>query len=71
MIFFFSSIIVMNSFVKWFNPQVSIPLGLHDNLPVAVSLLARHGSDCFLLNLVQTLYGSIKEQVEVAEKTSY
>ncbi|RVX18853.1 Amidase 1 [Vitis vinifera] len=51
--------------------QVSIPLGLYDNLPVAVSLLAKHGSDGFLLNLVQTLYGSIKEQVEVAEKTSY
>lgn len=59
------------TFGKWFNPQVSIPLGLYDNLPVAVSLLAKHGSDGFLLNLVQTLYGSIKEQVEVAEKTSY
>lgn len=67
----FSSIININSFGKWFNSQVSIPLGLHDNLPVSVSLLAKHGSDGFLLNLVQALHGSIKEQVEVAKKTSY
>ncbi|KAK0602754.1 hypothetical protein LWI29_036707 [Acer saccharum] len=31
--------------------QVSVPLGLYDNLPVAVSLLAKHGSDGFLLTL--------------------
>eukprot|EP00262_Sarcandra_glabra_P014168 TRINITY_DN407_c0_g1_i4.p1 TRINITY_DN407_c0_g1~~TRINITY_DN407_c0_g1_i4.p1 ORF type:complete len:438 (+),score=54.47 TRINITY_DN407_c0_g1_i4:24-1337(+) len=50
--------------------QVSIPLGMHDNLPVAVSLLARHGSDQFLLNLVQTLYGTLQEQVGIATKLS-
>ncbi|KAM1387277.1 hypothetical protein ACFX2F_033630 [Malus domestica] len=43
--------------------QVSIPLGLYDNLPVSVSLLAKHGSDGFLLNLVETLYDTLKEQV--------
>eukprot|EP00262_Sarcandra_glabra_P014165 TRINITY_DN407_c0_g1_i1.p1 TRINITY_DN407_c0_g1~~TRINITY_DN407_c0_g1_i1.p1 ORF type:complete len:387 (+),score=50.72 TRINITY_DN407_c0_g1_i1:41-1201(+) len=48
--------------------QVSIPLGMHDNLPVAVSLLARHGSDHLLLNLVQTLYGTLQEQVGIATK---
>ncbi|KAK1279006.1 Amidase 1 [Acorus gramineus] len=42
--------------------QVTIPLGMLDDLPVAVSLLARHGDDLFLLNLVQTLNDSLKEQ---------
>uniref|UniRef100_A0A5B7BDI1 Amidase domain-containing protein n=1 Tax=Davidia involucrata TaxID=16924 RepID=A0A5B7BDI1_DAVIN len=51
--------------------QVSIPLGMYDSLPVAVSLLAKHGSDGFLLNVVETLYGTLKEQVEIAEKLSY
>ncbi|XP_021817545.1 amidase 1 [Prunus avium] len=43
--------------------QVSIPLGLHDDLPVSVSLLAKHGLDGLLLNLVETLYDTLKEQV--------
>ncbi|KAL5566108.1 hypothetical protein UlMin_029272 [Ulmus minor] len=43
--------------------QVSIPLGKYDGLPVSVSLLAKHGSDGFLLNLVETLYDTLKEQV--------
>ncbi|KAF5746747.1 amidase 1-like isoform X2 [Tripterygium wilfordii] len=46
--------------------QVSMPLGLYDNLPVAVSLVAKHGSDGFLLNLVETLYDTLKEQIELA-----
>ncbi|KAK9215507.1 hypothetical protein WN944_007512 [Citrus x changshan-huyou] len=44
--------------------QVSIPLGLHDNLPVAISLLAKHGSDGFLLNLVETLHDTLKEELQ-------
>ncbi|CAN6902629.1 unnamed protein product [Brassica oleracea] len=35
--------------------QVSIPLGLHENLPISVSLVATHGSDGFLLSLVDSL----------------
>ncbi|KAL1204646.1 Amidase 1 [Cardamine amara subsp. amara] len=35
--------------------QVSIPLGLHENLPVSVSLVAKHGSNGFLLSLVDSL----------------
>jgi Asp-tRNA(Asn)/Glu-tRNA(Gln) amidotransferase A subunit family amidase len=35
--------------------QVSIPLGLHENLPVSVSLVAKYGSDGFLLSLVDSL----------------
>ena len=50
--------------------QVTIPLGMHTNLPVAVSLLARHGGDQLLLNLVQTIYGTLKEQVSSVEKLS-
>ncbi|GKV20644.1 hypothetical protein SLEP1_g30741 [Rubroshorea leprosula] len=48
--------------------QVSIPLGMHNNLPVSISLLARHGSDSFLLNLVETLYDTLREESEIAEK---
>ncbi|KAK7277914.1 hypothetical protein RJT34_22933 [Clitoria ternatea] len=41
--------------------QVSIPLGMYNNLPLSISLVARHGADKFLLHLVESLYGSIKE----------
>ncbi|KAK7837389.1 amidase 1 [Quercus suber] len=51
--------------------QVSIPLGLYDNLPVSISLLATHGSDGFLLNLVETLYDTLKEEVGIVEKMDY
>ncbi|KAM4108397.1 hypothetical protein ACB094_03G042500 [Castanea mollissima] len=51
--------------------QVSIPLGLYDNLPVSISLLAKHGSDGFLLNLVESLYKNIQEEVGIAEKKGY
>ncbi|KAL0558357.1 hypothetical protein IC582_002919 [Cucumis melo] len=44
--------------------QVSIPLGLYNGLPVSISLLAKHGSDGFLLNLVDCLYSTLKEEVE-------
>lgn len=51
--------------------QVSIPLGKYEGLPVSVSLMAKHGSDGFLLNLVEAIYDTLKEQVEIAEKLSY
>ncbi|XP_031403703.1 amidase 1 [Punica granatum] len=51
--------------------QVSIPLGMYKNLPVSVSLLAKHGSDAFLLNVVETLYDSLREEISIAEKASY
>ncbi|XP_043726255.1 amidase 1-like [Telopea speciosissima] len=51
--------------------QVNIPLGMYDNLPVAVSLLAKHGADGFLLNLVENLDGSLKEQIEIAQRMSF
>ncbi|XP_073104454.1 amidase 1 isoform X3 [Elaeis guineensis] len=46
--------------------QINIPLGMRDNLPVSVSLLARHGADHFLLNLAQALYPTLKEQASIA-----
>ncbi|KAI3863970.1 hypothetical protein MKW98_031562 [Papaver atlanticum] len=49
--------------------QVSLPLGKYDNLPVSISLIAKHGADGFLLSLVETLYGTLQEQVEIAEKS--
>ncbi|KAI3470496.1 hypothetical protein Pfo_027159 [Paulownia fortunei] len=42
--------------------QVNIPLGMHDDLPIAVSLLAKHGSDGFLLSFVEALDRTLKEQ---------
>ncbi|KAB2630152.1 amidase 1-like [Pyrus ussuriensis x Pyrus communis] len=56
--FSFLSIAVVSGFC-----QVTIPLGMYDNLPVSVSLLAKHGSDGFLLNLVETLCDTLKEHV--------
>lgn len=41
--------------------QVSIPLGIQDNLPMSVSLLAKHGSDWFLLNVVEAIHNVLKE----------
>jgi hypothetical protein len=42
--------------------QVTMPVGEHDNVPTAVSLLARQGSDRFLLDTVLALYSSIQEE---------
>ncbi|KAL0452133.1 UNVERIFIED_CONTAM: Amidase 1 [Sesamum latifolium] len=44
--------------------QVSIPFGMHGDLPIAVSLVAKHGSDGFLLSFVETLYKVLKKQSE-------
>ncbi|XP_054800743.1 amidase 1 [Prosopis cineraria] len=43
--------------------QVNIPLGIHDDLPVSVSLVATHGADGFLLNLVECLYDLLKQEI--------
>ncbi|KAJ9173959.1 hypothetical protein P3X46_017041 [Hevea brasiliensis] len=47
--------------------QVSIPLGMYNDVPVAISLLAKHGSDGFLLNVVETLYDTLQEQIAISE----
>ncbi|XP_023516591.1 amidase 1-like [Cucurbita pepo subsp. pepo] len=46
--------------------QATIPLGLYNGLPVSISLLAKHGSDGFLLNVVDTLYSTLKQEVEAS-----
>ncbi|KAJ4755647.1 Glutamyl-tRNA(Gln) amidotransferase subunit A [Rhynchospora pubera] len=46
--------------------QINIPLGMHNNLPVSISLLAKHGSDMFLLSVAQELYATLKEQASIA-----
>ncbi|XP_078155409.1 amidase 1 [Carex rostrata] len=46
--------------------QINIPLGMHNNLPVSISLLAKHGSDMFLLHVAQELYATLKEQANIA-----
>ena len=50
---------------------MSIPLGLYDNLLVSITLLAKHGSDGFLLNLVEILYDTLQEVVGIAEKKGH
>ncbi|KAJ1389291.1 Amidase signature domain [Sesbania bispinosa] len=49
--------------------QVSIPLGMYDNLPISISLVAKHGADEFLLSLVEAIYESIKEDGAPCQKT--
>ncbi|KAG6746794.1 hypothetical protein POTOM_049161 [Populus tomentosa] len=44
--------------------QVTVPLGYYNKCPVSVSLIARHGSDRFLLDTVQTMYKTLQEQAE-------
>uniref|UniRef100_A0A803NAD8 Amidase domain-containing protein n=1 Tax=Chenopodium quinoa TaxID=63459 RepID=A0A803NAD8_CHEQI len=49
--------------------QVTIPLGYHNKCPLSVSFIAKHGGDRFLLDIVQTMYSNIQEQVEVVSKS--
>ncbi|CAO2185164.1 unnamed protein product [Urochloa humidicola] len=46
--------------------QLSIPLRMRDGLPVAVSLVACHGADRFLLSVAQGLYETLKEETKKA-----
>ncbi|GJW48660.1 translocon at the outer membrane of chloroplasts 64 [Tanacetum coccineum] len=49
--------------------QVTIPLGLHENYPVSVSLIARHGGDRFLLDTLQTMHASLQQKADEAGKS--
>ncbi|XP_078444111.1 translocon at the outer membrane of chloroplasts 64-III [Wolffia australiana] len=51
--------------------QATIPLGFQDKSPVSVSLIARHGGDRFLLNVVQTIYATLQEQFNDLLKPSF
>lgn len=39
-----------------------MPVGKHDNVPTAISLLARQGSDRFLLDTLLALYATVQEE---------
>ncbi|KAJ3672910.1 hypothetical protein LUZ60_006284 [Juncus effusus] len=45
--------------------QINIPLGMHNDLPVSISLLAKHGSDQFLLNVAEDIYSNLVEQANI------
>uniref|UniRef100_A0A0D9W1W1 Amidase domain-containing protein n=1 Tax=Leersia perrieri TaxID=77586 RepID=A0A0D9W1W1_9ORYZ len=46
--------------------QVSIPLGTRNGVPVSVSLMARHGTDHFLLNMAHELYPTLVNEATKA-----
>lgn len=46
--------------------QVTLPAGEHENAPMAVSLLARQGSDRFLLDTVLSLYSTLQDEDKTA-----
>ena len=39
-----------------------MPVGEHDNVPMAVSLLAKQGSDRFLLDTLLALYATVQAE---------
>lgn len=49
--------------------QVTIPLGMHENYPVSVSLIARHGGDRFLLDILQTMHASLLQKADEVGKS--
>jgi hypothetical protein len=50
--------------------QATIPVGEYNNVPVAVSLLAKRGSDKFLLDTVLAFYPTIQEEANAASDRS-
>lgn len=49
--------------------QVTVPLGLYENYPVSVSLIARHGGDRFLLDTLETMHASLQKKADEAGKS--
>lgn len=48
-----------------------MPAGVYNNVPVAVSLLTRKGSDRFLLDTVLAMYSTLQEEAKpVAHRSS-
>jgi Asp-tRNA(Asn)/Glu-tRNA(Gln) amidotransferase A subunit family amidase len=46
--------------------QISIPLGIRNGIPVSVSLLARHGTDRFLVGVARELYEALRDEAAAA-----
>lgn len=43
--------------------QVNIPMGMHEGLPISISLVAGYGADGFLLTVVERLYDLLKQDI--------
>ncbi|XP_028770877.1 amidase 1-like [Neltuma alba] len=43
--------------------QVNVPMGMHEGLPISISLVARQGADGFLLHLVERLYDLLQQEI--------
>ncbi|XP_042007169.1 outer envelope protein 64, mitochondrial-like [Salvia splendens] len=50
--------------------QAAIPLGIHDDSPVSISLVASHGIDKFLLDTVLDMYSSLQQEVSIISSSS-
>ncbi|KAJ7968214.1 outer envelope protein 64, mitochondrial [Quillaja saponaria] len=50
--------------------QVTIPLGKHNDCPVAVSFISFCGADKYLLDTILDMYSSLQEQVNVVSNSS-
>lgn len=50
--------------------QAAIPLGIHDDSPVSISLVAPHGTDKFLLDTVLDMYSSLQQEVSNISSSS-
>ncbi|PKA51784.1 Outer envelope protein 64, chloroplastic [Apostasia shenzhenica] len=50
--------------------QATVPLDVNEKYPLSVSLIARHGGDRFLLDIVQMLYPTFQEQASITMKSS-
>ena len=61
--------LLLNCVCVYLNWQASIPLGQHDNCPVVVSFIARHGGDRFLLDTIRATYCTLQQQVETSSST--
>lgn len=51
--------------------QVSIPMGKHDGCPSAVSLIAKHGADHFLLDTTNILFPVLQKESEAYTSSSH
>ena len=47
---------------------MSLPAGEYNDVPVAVSLLARQGSDRFLMDTVLALYATVQDEAKAVRQ---
>lgn len=56
--------------LEYYFMQITVPLGFQEKFPVAVSFIARHGGDRFLLNTVKAIYTNLQDQADTVVKSS-